>query len=102
MASVKVCIKMKITPNKIYQFIQGNLKMLGDKLNMLPEHEKEQVLIRASICTDCMEKKKCKYCGCSVPGKLYVKQSCNKGERFPDMMDAKAWEQYKIDNNIEI
>jgi hypothetical protein len=85
---------------KIFEFIEGNLKMLGDKLNLLPQHEKEQVIFRANICTDCMKNKKCKYCGCSVPGKLYVKKSCNKGERFPDMMDIELWEKYKIDNNI--
>jgi len=88
---------------KVFQFIEGNLKMLGDKLNLLPQHEREQVLYRSEICkNDCMVKGKCKYCGCSVPGKLYVKKSCNKGKRFPDMMDADAWNQFKLDNNIQV
>jgi hypothetical protein len=37
-----------------------------------------------------------------VPGKLYVKESCNGGERFPDLMGAKDWEEYKKKNNIKI
>ena len=93
---------MEITPKKIFQFIEGNLKQLGDRLSLLPTHESEQVIYRASICSDCMEKGTCKYCGCVVPGKLYVKQSCNKGERFPDIMSAIEWEKYKIENKIVI
>ena len=88
---------------KVLQFIEGNLKMLGDKLNLLPIYEKEQVLYRSEICkNDCMKKGKCIYCGCSVPGKLYVKKSCNKGKRFPDMMSVEDWNKFKIDNNITI
>lgn len=88
---------------KILQFIEGNLKMLGDKFNLLPQHEREQVLYRSEICKDdCMKKGKCIYCGCSVPGKLYVKKSCNNGKRFPDMMNAEDWNQFKSNNNITI
>ena len=94
---------MKITPKKIFQFIEGNLKMLGDQMHLLPKHEREQVLYRSMICKDdCMERGYCIYCGCSVPGKMYVKTSCNSGERFPDLMGAEDWEKYKIKNNIEI
>jgi hypothetical protein len=94
---------MKITPKKIFQFIEGNLKLLGDQLHLLPKHEREQVLYRSMICKeDCMKFEYCKYCGCSVPGKLYVKESCNGGERFPDMMGKEEWEQFKIKNNLEI
>jgi hypothetical protein len=42
----------------------------------------------------------CIECGCSVPGKLYVKESCNSGKRFPDLMSREDWEKYKSDNNI--
>lgn len=92
-----------ITPKKIYQFIEGNTKMLGDKINILPKHEKEQVLWRSQICKDdCLDRGYCVYCGCSVPGKLYVKESCNGGSRFPNLMDSDTWEKYKLENNIEI
>lgn len=94
---------MKITPKKILQFIEGNLKMLGDKIYLLPDHEKEQVLYRSEICkNDCLKNEYCIYCGCSVPGKLYVKESCNAGERFPDLMNSKDWEEFKIKNNITV
>lgn len=94
---------MKITPKKIFQFIEGNLKMLGDHIHLLPKHEREQVLYRSEICKeDCMKYGYCKYCGCSVPGKLYVKESCNAGDRFPNLMGAADWEKFKSEKNIEI
>jgi hypothetical protein len=90
-----------ITPKKIFQFIEGNLKMLGDQFDLISPHQKEQVLYRSQICKDdCMKYGYCKECGCSVPGKLYVKKSCNGGKRFPDLMSKEEWEKYKLDNNI--
>jgi hypothetical protein len=92
-----------ITPKKIFQFIEGNLKMLGDRIHVLPNHESEQVLYRSQICKDdCMKLGYCINCGCDVPGKLYVKESCNEGLRFPDLMNKKDWEEFKLKNNIEI
>lgn len=96
-------MKPKITPKNIMNFIEGNFKMLGDKINALPRHQREQVIWRSQICKDdCMVEGRCKYCGCSVPGKLYVAESCNNSERFPDIMSEKSWEEYKIKNNIII
>jgi hypothetical protein len=93
----------KITAKNIINFIEGNLKMLGNKINLLSTSQKEQVIWRSEICKDdCMIQGKCKYCGCSVPGKLYVVKSCNNGERFPDMMNQNEWEEYKKVNNILI
>ena len=75
--------------------------MLGDKIHLLPDHEKEQVIYRSEICKDdCIKLEYCIYCGCNLPGKLYVKQSCNGGERFPDLMSKEDWEKFKSDNNI--
>jgi hypothetical protein len=77
--------------------------MLGDVFHLLPHHEKEQVLWRMEICKDdCVKNGYCKYCGCDVPGKLYVNDSCNEGERFPNLMTKAQWEQYKQDNNITV
>lgn len=90
-----------ITPKKIFQFVEGNLKMLGDEFGILPDSQKEQVLYRSQICKDdCIKYGYCIECGCSVPGKLYVKKSCNGGKRFPDLMPSADWEKYKSDNNI--
>jgi hypothetical protein len=94
---------MKITPKKILQFFEGNIKMLGDQFYLLPTHEREQVFYRSEICKEeCIKLGYCVYCGCDVPGKLYVKQSCNGGERFPDLMNKKDWEDYKEENKISI
>jgi hypothetical protein len=96
-------MKAKITPKNIMNFIEGNVKMLGDKINALPKFQREQVIWRSEICKDdCMVEGRCKYCGCSVPGKLYVARSCNNGDRFPDIMQEEQWENYKKENNIII
>lgn len=72
------------------------------KLGLQPEHIQEQVLWRAFLCKDdCAKTGKCKDCGCSVPGKWYVTQSCNKGTRFPNLMNLAQWEIYKKENKIE-
>ena len=94
--------KPQFTINAIQQFIEGNIRMLGDKLNIIPEHESEQVMYRAEICkNDCVKYGYCVNCGCDLPGKFYVKKSCNAGGRFPDLMDAESWDKYKKDNNIK-
>lgn len=94
---------MKITLKNIKHYIEGNIKMLGDKMYLLPEHEKEQVAYRAMICKDeCVKLGYCVYCGCDIPGKLYVKDSCNGGERFPDLMNKIDWEKFKLDNEISL
>ena len=94
---------MKITPTKIFQFIEGNLKMLGDQLHLLSKHEREQVFYRSEVCkNDCVKFGYCVFCGCSLPGKMYVNESCNNGERFPNLMNAENWEKFKKEHNIEI
>ena len=91
------------TPKLILQFIEGNIKMLGDKFGAISDHTKEQVLYRSQVCkNDCIKRGYCVHCGCSVPGKMYVVASCNKGSRFPDLMDLDSWEKYKNKNNIKI
>jgi len=87
----------------IFYFIEGHLKRLGDKLNLLPKHEREQVVYRANVCKeDCMTYGYCIFCGCQVPAKMYVKKTCNGGKRFPNIMDSDSWEKFKKDNNINM
>jgi len=88
--------------NKVKQFIEGNLNMLEDKVFGKPLYYKEQIIYRMKQCPDCNKEGKCRYCGCSVPGKHYVEETCNRGDRFPDLMNETDWNQYKKDNNIEI
>lgn len=89
-----------ITLKNIAAFIEGNVGMLGSRWGMVDEHIQEQVAMRAEICKDtCLKAGKCQYCGCKVPGKLFVKRSCNKGELFPDLMSKKEWEEYKKQND---
>jgi hypothetical protein len=100
---IKRLYMAEINLKNILQFAEGNVNMFIDKLNLLPKHKREQVMWRLEICKDdCVIKGRCKYCGCSVPGKLYVDRSCNSGERFPDMMEELEWEEFKKNNNLTI
>lgn len=92
-----------ITPNKIYQYFQGNLRLLGSHFNTLSPHLKEQVIYRMTICEgDCVKYGKCKYCLCDLPGKFYVTESCNSGQRFPDLMSEEEWQKFKEENDIKL
>ncbi len=88
--------------HNIGSFIEGNAKYFYDNLIGLPEHIKEQVIWRLSKCEDdCVKTGKCKVCGCPTHKKVFVTESCNNGERFPNMMNKEEWENYKKENNIE-
>lgn len=91
----------KITLKKINQFIEGNSQMLMDSMGMKPDWYKEQIAYRMLQCKDdCIPAKACKYCGCAVPGKLYVTESCNYGSRFPNLMNEEDWIKYKKEYGI--
>lgn len=87
---------------KIKQYIEGNLNMLEDDMFGKPLYYKEQILYRASKCEDCYARGKCYKCGCDLPGKHYVTESCNDGVRFPDLMNEADWNKYKEENQINI
>ena len=51
--------------NKVFDFIEANINMLGERYGHLSAHKKEQVLYRLEACKDtCMPKGKCEECGC--------------------------------------
>jgi hypothetical protein len=91
---------MKITISKIKQYIEGNTQMILDKIGMQPKWYQEQIAYRSLMCGDCIKAGACKECGCEVPGKLYVAESCNEGKRFPDLMSEEEWIKYKQENGI--
>jgi hypothetical protein len=94
----------KLTLDNIKAFAQGNARLLGDRLNLLEPHIKEQVAYRAAICHEsCFigANERCDWCGCSLPGKWYATKSCNEGSKFPDLMDKDNWEKYKLENGIK-
>jgi hypothetical protein len=93
--------KPEINLHNIKSFLEGNSKMLLAQAGLQPQHIKEQIAYRMMICSDCVKEGHCEFCGCDVPGKLYVSESCNKGEKFPDLMSRIDWELYKIDNDIK-
>jgi|TARA_R110000772_G_scaffold8692_2_gene28804 hypothetical protein len=88
----------------IKSFIEGNIEYYRHHLTDYPRYKKEQVLWRMTFCKDdCLKgDERCVYCSCPSVKKVHVAESCNAGERFPDMMDEPTWEQYKIDNGIKL
>jgi hypothetical protein len=88
----------EITLSNIYNFIEGNTRLLTKTLQ--PQHIKEQISYRLLICSkDCAITKECIKCGCDYPDRAYSSQSCNT-DRFPDFISRIDWELYKIDNKI--
>ncbi|MGO1819345.1 MAG: hypothetical protein ACTH0S_06640 [Senegalia sp. (in: firmicutes)] len=96
--------KKEINIKNIKSFIEGNTNYLKDKMHLLPKYYKEQVVWRASICKEsCIENENsCEHCGCEAGKKIYVEESCNNGEKFPDLMSEEDWEEYKKENDITI
>lgn len=94
-------MKQKITIKNIKAYIEGNSNMLIDNLGLKSKEYQEQIAYRMLQCGDCLEEGKCTYCGCDIPGKLYVSESCNNGDRFPNLMSPIEWRKYKEDNKIE-
>lgn len=88
----------EITTKNIKNFIEGNANMVLSSIGLKPDSFMEQVRYRKSLCVDCLNAGVCNYCGCSVPGRFYTEESCNKGERFPDIMSDEEWTQFKLDN----
>jgi len=95
-------MKEKITINNIFSYLEGNVQMILEEFNFQPQHIKEQIAYRRLLCKDdCGIDNMCIYCGCNAKGKSSVKKSCNKGKRFPDLMNKNQWTTYKIENEIE-
>lgn len=87
----------------IKSFIEGNINYYKDEFSLYPDHKKEQVYWRLSLCKeDCLKDNECVYCGCPPLKKAYVEESCNDSKRFPDMMNKEDWEQYKKEKDIKI
>lgn len=100
---MKITVKKILNKKNISNFLEGNIKYWYNALFGLPKHIQEQVAYRINLCDkDCMKKQECIYCGCDPIKKAFVIESCNKGERFPDIMDKDKWEQFKKENNVDI
>ena len=94
--------KPQVTIKNIKAYIEGNSKMFLSKVGFQAEHLKEQIAYRMLICNDtCGKQGYCEKCGWDYPGKLYVNESCNNGEKFPDLMSKQDWIKFKQENGID-
>lgn len=90
-----------ITINNIKSFIEGNIKFYKDKILSSPEHLKEQRYYRMWKCKDtCLKIGLCQNCGCPVNKKIYTNEACS--DKFPNLMAANDWNEFKKINNIDI
>lgn len=95
-------LKEILNLNNIKSFIVGNSLYYYDMMIGLPEYYKEQVIYRMDKCKDdCLPNGECIKCGCPTIKKMMNPESCNGGERFPDIMNKEDWEEFKKENNIE-
>lgn len=89
----------KIRFKDIYNYLEGNARMVLTKFGKSPSHIQQQVEYRLSKCQkDCVIVGRCKECTCPLPNRAFTTASCNK-DRFPDLMDAESWEEFKKENN---
>lgn len=87
--------------DNVEDFLEGNISYYMNMMGMYPEFLREQVRYRMSKCGDCIKENKCRYCSCPARKKVFAGRSCNKGERFPDLMTKDKWDEYKRENNIK-
>lgn len=93
----------KISVKNVKSFVEGNLAYYKDRIFGSPQYLKEQYHYRLEQCKDdCVPKGECVYCGCPPLKKAWVVESCNKGERFPDLMDSEEWDAFKEAEGIDI
>jgi len=91
----------KITRSNIYNYLDGNGKMILDKLGLSQPHIKEQVAYRLLVCKDdCVVNGRCKKCTCPLPDRAFSTASCNT-DLFPNLMNEKDWIIFKQANGIE-
>ena len=94
-------MKQKITIKNIKSFLEGNIQLGLEQLNLQPLHIQEQIAYRRLLCKDdCAVNNQCIKCGCDFKGKTSVQQSCNP-ERFPDLISKLEWDKYKQQHDIK-
>jgi hypothetical protein len=92
-----------ITLNNVSNFLEGNFKYYKYQLSSSPKYLLEQYHYRLEICKDsCIPNESCEACTCPPLKKAWVTKSCNDGKKFPDLMDATSWENFKQEHNINI
>lgn len=89
-------LKEQLTLKNVKSFFEAHARIVYDKFIGLPVYMQEQVAYRHDLCKDdCFLTNKCKYCGCDADAKAFGNDSCNNGERFPDMMNEEEWNEFK-------
>lgn len=94
----------KLNLKNARRWLQAHRNIVLDKIGALPEHKQEQVFWRSTFCRDCLKNGKCASgCGCPAAKVLMADEACEL-KRWPDMMDAPEWAEFKANpvNGIEL
>lgn len=93
----------KITGQDVRNYLEGNAYyLLSFFKSTSPTHIKEQALYRAFLCDECLKKGKCVECGCKTPNMFFSPKKKDSKGRWGQMLSAKEWKKFKIENNIDI
>lgn len=82
-------------------FLQGHIRALKEKYDLLPQHTLEQAAWRLTLANKaCINADQCQACGCfPMSDKVLEDRPCEEN-CYPEMMGEKEWEAFKNKNNI--
>jgi zinc D-Ala-D-Ala carboxypeptidase len=90
---------MKVTPQNVTNYLQGNLKHLSSQYFDLPIHEAQQIALRAYLCKPCLNNGKCLICSCKTPEMFYAPNKLDSAGKFAQFLNKDQWE--TLVNNID-
>lgn len=73
--------------SNIAHYTEGNYNLLFKK--NLPQHVKEQVILRELLCTPCLTRGSCDKCGCKTPNMFYASTKVDSRGRWASFLDEK-------------
>lgn len=69
---------------------------------MIRNHIKEQIIFRIKVMNpECYNQGNCIHCGCHTTSLQMANKVCE-GNCYPELMSKTDWNNYKLENNVEI
>lgn len=71
----------------VRNFIEGYAKFYSH----LPQHEQDQVALRAFLCKPCTDNGACFKCGCKTPQMFYAPSKIDSDGKFAEFLNENQW-----------